>query len=119
MEDILFPFIFYVDYKFHNIYQARRLAVSMLVKVLGAIDLASAAAFLMLIFGIDVWLQFLVFCAGLLLLKGFFILTGDVLSGIDMVAALLLFLSIPFSLPSILLWIPAFFLMAKGVISFF
>jgi hypothetical protein len=89
-----------------------------LVKILGGIDIASALAFLMLIFGMDVMQQFLVFCAGLLFLKGMFIFMGDVLSAIDLVSALLLFLSIPFDLPAILLWIPAFFLLAKGVVSF-
>lgn len=89
-----------------------------LVKILGGIDLTSALAFLMLIFGLSVLPQFLIFCAGLLFLKGMFIFMGDILSGVDLVAALLLFLSIPFNLPSILLWIPAFFLLAKGVVSF-
>ena len=89
-----------------------------LVKVLGGIDLAAALAFLMLIFGMNVWTQYLIFCAGLLFVKGLFILMGDILSGVDLLAALLLFLSIPFNLHSILLWIPAFFLLAKGVVSF-
>jgi hypothetical protein len=90
----------------------------MIIKVLGAIDLTAALAFLMLIFGVDVATQFLLFCAGLLLLKGFFVFTGDVLSFVDLVAAFFLFLSVFFALPSILLWIPAFFLLAKGVVSF-
>jgi hypothetical protein len=90
-----------------------------LVKILGGIDIASALAFLMLIFGMNVFPQYLVFCAGLLFLKGLFVLMGDVLSGVDLISALLLFLSIPFTLPSVLLWIPAFFLLAKGVVSFF
>ncbi|MFH1290216.1 MAG: hypothetical protein ABIH92_02290 [Nanoarchaeota archaeon] len=89
-----------------------------LVKILGGIDLAAALAFLMLIFGMNVFHQYLVFCAGLLFIKGLFIFTGDILSGIDLFSALLLFLSIPFALPSILLWIPAFLLIAKGMVSF-
>lgn len=89
-----------------------------LVKILGGIDLAAALAFFMLIFGMNVFHQYLVFCAGLLFIKGLFIFMGDILSGVDLVAALLLFLSIPFDLPSGLLWVPAFFLLAKGVISF-
>lgn len=89
-----------------------------LVKILGVIDLAAATAFLMLIFGVNVPSQFLVFCAGLLFFKSLFVLMGDVLSGVDLISAVLLFLSIPFSLPSFLLWIPAFFLLAKGVVSF-
>ena len=89
-----------------------------LVKILGGIDLAAALAFFMLIFGMNVFHQYLVFCAGLLLIKGLFILMGDILSAIDLVSALLLFLSIPFDLPVGLLWIPAFFLLAKGIVSF-
>lgn len=90
----------------------------MLVKILGGIDLASALAFLMLIFGIDVFTQFILFCAGLLFLKGMFILMGNILSIVDIFASVVLVLSIFFSLPAILLWIPAFFLLAKGLVSF-
>ena len=90
----------------------------MLVKVLGAIDLAAAFAFLMLVFGIQPWPQFIVFCAGLLLLKGMFILTGDVLSWIDVFSSIILFFSLLFTIPTLLLWTPAFFLLAKGFVSF-
>lgn len=90
----------------------------MLIKILGAVDLVSALVFLMLIFGFDVYLQFLLFCAGLLLLKGMFVLTGDVLSVIDLFASTILILSIFFSLPVFLLWAPAFLLLAKGFVSF-
>lgn len=89
------------------------------VKILGSIDLASALAFLMMIFGIDVFTQYLLFCSGLLLIKGLFAFTGDVLSFVDLVAALLLLVAIFFTLPSIILWTFAFLLMAKGVVSFF
>ncbi|MDO8460033.1 MAG: hypothetical protein Q7S74_02915 [Nanoarchaeota archaeon] len=89
-----------------------------LVKVLGVIDLAGAIAFLMLIFGMNIFLQYLLFCAGLLLLKGMFIITGDFLSIIDIFSSVILFLSLLFNMPAILLWIPAFFLLAKGTVSF-
>ncbi len=91
----------------------------MLVKVLGAIDLAGALAFLMLIFGLTVPLQFALFCAGLLLLKGLFIFLGDSLSLIDIFSASTLLLSIFILPPSIILWMPAFLLLAKGFASFF
>lgn len=91
----------------------------MLVKILGAVDLAAAVAFLMLIFGMNVFTQFLLFCAILLFVKGMFILMGDVLSVVDIFSAIILILSISFSLPAVLLWIPAFLLLAKGVVSFF
>jgi len=89
-----------------------------LVKILGGIDLAAAVAFLMLIFGLDVFTQYLLFSAGLLFMKGLFIFTGDVLSAVDLFAALVLLLSIFFALPAILLWIPAFLLLGKGMVSF-
>jgi hypothetical protein len=89
-----------------------------LVKILGAIDLIAAIGFLMLIFGIDVFTQFLLFNAGLLGVKGMFAFTGDVLSFVDIFAAMILLLSILFSMPTILLWALAFLLIAKGFVSF-
>jgi len=89
------------------------------VKILGGIDLAAALAFLMLIFGMDVFSQYLLFCAILLFVKGLFVFMGDILSAIDLIAAIILIISVSFMLPSIFLWIPAFFLLAKGAVSFF
>ncbi len=89
-----------------------------LVKILGGIDLAAAFAFLMMVFGIQPWLQFTLFCSGLLLLKGFFVFTGDVLSWVDLFAAIALLITTFFALPVVLLWIFAFLLLAKGIVSF-
>jgi len=90
----------------------------MIVKILGGIDLAAALAFLMMIFGMSVPVQFLLFTAGLLLVKGLFIFTGDVLSAVDLFSALVLIVSILFIPPSIFLWTPGFLLLAKGIVSF-
>lgn len=90
----------------------------MLVKVLGAIDLISSITFMMLIFGITPFTSLILFCAALLFLKGLFIFTGDVLSIIDLLSAIALIASIFFTLPSLLLWAPAFLLLAKAVVSF-
>jgi len=90
-----------------------------LVKILGAIDLTAAVAFLMLVFGTGVFTPFIVFCAGLLFLKGLFVFTGDVLSVVDLFSSIVLFVSIFLNLPVVLLWIPAFLLLAKGIVSFF
>jgi hypothetical protein len=90
----------------------------MIVKVLGGIDVLSAFAFLMMVFGIGVPFQFILFCSGLLMIKGMFIFSGDVLSFIDIFSSALLTLTIFFTLPTALLWTPAFFLLAKGVVSF-
>ncbi len=92
--------------------------MSLAVKILGSMDLFSSFAFLMLIFGINVPLQYTLFCSGLLLMKGMFILTGDVLSGFDILAALALILSLAFALPTVILWTGAFLLLAKGLVSF-
>jgi len=89
-----------------------------LVKVLGAIDITAALAFLLLIFGFDVFTRFLLFCAGLLFIKGLFVFTGDILSVVDLFSSILLIISIFFVPPVILLWIPAFLLVAKGFVSF-
>ena len=90
----------------------------MLVKILGVVDIIAALSFLMLIFGIHPFLQIILFSSGLLLMKGLFILTGDVLSVIDLFSSLMLILSIIFTLPAVLIWIPAFLLLAKGFVSF-
>lgn len=89
------------------------------VKILGAIDLISGIVFLMLVFGLNVYFQIILYSAGLLLLKGMFIIGGDVLSVIDLFSAGVLLLSLLFAMPTFLLWIGAFFLFAKGFVSFF
>lgn len=90
----------------------------MMLKVLGGIDLLSAFIFIMLTFGFDIWTQIMLFSAGLLFVKGFFIFGGDILSVVDLFSATLLILSIFLGLPIILLWIPSFLLLAKGIVSF-
>ena len=90
----------------------------MLVKILGGVDLLSAFVFLMLIFGITPFMQLVLFCSCLLALKGLFVFAGNVLSGLDLIFAISLLLSIFFALPTLMLWIPAFILLAKGFVSF-
>ena len=92
--------------------------MNIIVKILGCIDLAAALALLLLVFGMHVMPQYLLFCAGLLFLKSLFILSGDILSAIDLVSSIILILSLLFMLPVALLWIPAFLLLSKGVVSF-
>ena len=88
------------------------------VKILGTVDLIASLVFLTLIFGITPYTQLVLFCSGLLFLKGLFILTGDVLSIIDLLSSLFLILSFWLALPALLLWTPAFLLLAKGIVSF-
>lgn len=90
----------------------------MLVKLLGALDLLAAITLLMIIFGITPWVQLMLFCAGLLFLKGLFILTGEPLSAIDLLASITLIVGIFFMPWPGLLWALALLLLAKGVVSF-
>lgn len=90
----------------------------MLVKVLGIIDVVASVTFLMFIFGLTPWVQLILFCAGLLFLKGLFILTGEPLSVIDLLASLTLIVSLFVTPWASLLWIISLLLLAKGVVSF-
>ncbi|MEK6858640.1 MAG: hypothetical protein AABX53_01870 [Nanoarchaeota archaeon] len=90
----------------------------MLVRMLGGLDLLSAIVFLMIIFGLDPWTQFVLFCAGLLFLKGLFILTGEPLSAIDLVSSLTLIFSLLWMPWMGLAWMLALLLLAKGIVSF-
>lgn len=90
----------------------------MLVRLLGAIDIAAAFALLLMIFGLEVFTGYFIFCAGLLLLKGLFIFGGEPLSAIDLIGSILLIVSI-FTVPySFLLWTFSMLLIAKGIVSF-
>ena len=89
-----------------------------LVKILGAIDLIAALTFLIMIFSVTPFTQLMLFCAGLLFLKGLFIFTGEPLSLIDLVASATLILSFWFTPWAVLIWALAFLLLAKGVVSF-
>jgi hypothetical protein len=90
----------------------------MLVKILGTIDFASAILLLANVFGIEPYTSFVFFCGGLLLMKGMFVFTGDFLSWLDLFSAIILFLTLVFTLPTILIWLPALLLMSKAVASF-
>ncbi len=92
--------------------------MGLIVKILGCIDLAAAFAFLLLTFGLQPWPQFTLFCAGLLFVKSLFILTGDVLSALDLASAIILIVSLFFIPPTLFLWLPALLLCSKGMVSF-
>ena len=93
--------------------------MSLMVRILGTFDLLAAVVFLMLTFGAHPYFQIILFCAGILLLKGLFVFRGEPLSLIDIFSSFVLLVSLLFTPPSLFLWLPAFLLMAKGIISFF
>jgi hypothetical protein len=88
-----------------------------ILKLLGTLDLIAAAIFLTMIFGFSPPFQLLLFCGGLLLAKGMFVFTGDPLSIQDIFYSICMLLSMFFALPSFILWLCAFLLIAKGVVS--
>lgn len=90
----------------------------MLVKILGGIDLLGFVILLSGIFGLEPFIQLALFAAGLLLVKGLFIFGGEPLSLIDLASGVTILLSLLFTLPAFLLWILAFLLLAKGIVSF-
>lgn len=89
-----------------------------LVKILGGIDLVAGLAFLLMIFGVNVFTPYLLFCAALLFIKGLFVFTGEPLSLVDIFSSLSLIIAIFFNLPGFVLWVAAFLLFAKGFVSF-
>lgn len=89
-----------------------------LVKILGFIDLAASIILLCMTFSLSVPYQIIVFFGGILLLKGGFIINGNLFSLVDLLAAIVLFIGIFFSPAVFLLWILSLFLMAKGAASF-
>ena len=89
-----------------------------LVKILGLIDLIASIIFLGMIFSIPLPFQLIIFIGGFLVLKGMFVMSGNIFSGVDLIAAIILFISVFFTPTTIILWIFSLVLMAKGAASF-
>jgi hypothetical protein len=89
------------------------------VKILGALDILASLTLLCIIFGITPYMPLLLFCGGLLFLKGLFILTGEPLSIIDLIASATFIIAVFVTPWSLLLWMLTLLLLAKGVVSFF
>ena len=89
-----------------------------LVRILGLVDLFASISLMLILFGFSVPIQIIMFCSGLLFFKGLFVLTGDALSIIDIFSCIVFLFSIFFALPSMFIWLPAFLLLAKAMVSF-
>ncbi len=89
----------------------------MLVKILGLIDFFIAFILFTLSFGVDLPQSLILFAAIPIALKGGFILLGDIISVIDLIAALLLFISAYHSVPFIILVVVGFLEFQKGFFS--
>ena len=91
----------------------------MIVKVFGALDIFIGIVFILseilnLVSG-----SFVAFLGLFLLLKGvFFVISSqDVISGLDIVCAIFILISIIINLPSLIVWLVTIFLIQKGVLS--
>jgi hypothetical protein len=89
-----------------------------LVKVLGLIDTIASVIFLCIIFSLGVNSQLILGISGLLFMKSLFILKGDLLSVIDLIASITLALNLFFHPFVFLLWFLSLLLMSKGFASF-
>lgn len=90
----------------------------MIVKILGGIDVISAVIFLALGLKMNLFYYFLFLFGVLLILKGFFIITGNLFSLFDFFAGIILILSIFYQFPILFLLIISCLLFAKGMASF-
>ena len=90
---------------------------AMLVKILGILDLVAAAIFFALSFKLSIPSSILIFFIVILFLKGAFILTRSIASAFDLFGAIILLLSLSFTIPKILLIIAAILLLQKGFLS--
>jgi len=66
----------------------------MLVKILGFIDIVASVILFSMVFSLVLPLQLVISVAGLLFVKSLFILRGDLLSFVDLIASFTLFIGI-------------------------
>lgn len=89
----------------------------MIVKLLGFIDFIVAIIILCLIFGLTIPSVILWVAAIIMFVKGIFIFWGDIASGFDWLAGIILIVSIFYNVPVILLIIAGFLILQKGFFS--
>ena len=89
----------------------------MLVKILGVFDLLAAGLLFALSFSLSIPHSIIIFFIIILFAKGAFILTKSIASAFDLFAAVILLLSLYFTIPKIVLIIAAILLLQKGFLS--
>ena len=89
----------------------------MLVKVLGAIDLIISLIIFSHSWGLTLPGEVLIVMAVILFIKGIFIFTGDIASGMDWIVGIVLIIESFFVLPVFVLIIAGFLLLQKGFLS--
>ena len=90
----------------------------MILKILGAFDIISAILFWLYAFFHIIPSSFIVFTAFYLIIKGvFFLISADIASALDILSSLLIFLSLTFTLPKIIVILIVIYLLQKGIFS--
>lgn len=102
----------------HSFLKSAFILKLMIVKLLGAIDLIVGFMFIIISFGVDINNTWIIVGAVLIGVKGLFILTKNLVSLIDLIAAGILLLSMVVDIPRAILLIIGFFTLQKGFLSF-
>ena len=90
----------------------------MIVKILGALDILSAILFWLFGMFHIVPSVIITLIAFYLLIKGlFFLISLDFASILDIIVAIIMFISIGFVMPNIIIFLVALFLLQKGIFS--
>lgn len=90
----------------------------MIIKILGILDILTALLFWLSAFFHIIPEKILLIVAFYLLAKGiFFIISRDIASILDVISAGIIFISLNFTLPAIVVILVALFLLQKGILS--
>lgn len=90
----------------------------MIVKILGVLDILSAMAFWLFAFFHIIPESLITIIAFYLLVKGIiFLISLDVASALDIIVSVLMFVSLTFALPNIVVFLISLYLLQKGVLS--
>jgi len=89
----------------------------MLVKILGIFDVVAAFLLFAISFNLGIPKGIIIFFIIVLLAKGAFILTGSIASVFDILGAIILILTLFFTIPKPILLIPGLLILQKGILS--
>jgi len=90
----------------------------MIVKILGILDILVAMLFWLSTFFHIIPSSIIIFFAICLLAKGlFFVILEHIASAFDIIVAILMFVSLSHSIPSLIIFLITFLLLQKGVLS--
>lgn len=90
----------------------------MIIKILGIFDLIAAVSFWLFAFFHIIPSSVIIILALYLLIKGIiFLVSMDLASILDILAAILIFISLAIALPKVIIFLVSIYLLQKGVLS--